>query len=270
MRDENCLLTCFLCTAVKTEDREASSEILNHENSSKKRKRKSTVKVLENADKKISIASNVSIPAVSSPSAQKPRSQLPSQPPARTHAQIEVQIVREEAERGGLIESDLLNATNKKHKNDRNPTPPLTKRTALPYSTNSTFSAHPYGKPARPQQNVSQQQHEDWSSKARIDSSSQHSARPSGSQFTSVNAPAPSHTQTQPQPQQQPTPIRNDSSEVDREKQQEKGVPLIDTFSRSQQRQVYGLIHGLQGGIDHLHKQLGSLKGLLGIEEDDG
>lgn len=40
----------------------------------------------------------------------------------------------------------------------------------------------------------------------------------------------------------------------------------IDTFPKAKQRQIYGLISGLQGGIDNLEKQLGSLKTLLGID----
>lgn len=46
-------------------------------------------------------------------------------------------------------------------------------------------------------------------------------------------------------------------------------VALIDTLPKSKQRQVYGLVSGLQGGIDHLQRELDSLKRALGIDEED-
>ncbi|CAD6501229.1 BgTH12-01483 [Blumeria graminis f. sp. triticale] len=44
---------------------------------------------------------------------------------------------------------------------------------------------------------------------------------------------------------------------------------LIDTLPRGKQRQVYGLISGIQGGIDHLQHELNSLKKALGIDDED-
>jgi hypothetical protein len=46
-------------------------------------------------------------------------------------------------------------------------------------------------------------------------------------------------------------------------------TPIIDSLPKPKQRHIYSLISGLQGGIDHLEKQLSSLKALLGIEDDD-
>jgi len=46
-------------------------------------------------------------------------------------------------------------------------------------------------------------------------------------------------------------------------------VPLIDTLPKSKQRQIFGLISGIQGGIDHLQKQLNLLQSALGIEIED-
>ncbi|KAH7384865.1 hypothetical protein BKA64DRAFT_152307 [Cadophora sp. MPI-SDFR-AT-0126] len=43
---------------------------------------------------------------------------------------------------------------------------------------------------------------------------------------------------------------------------------LIDALPKQKQRQVYGLVSGLQGGIEHLQRELNSLKRALGI--DDG
>lgn len=47
------------------------------------------------------------------------------------------------------------------------------------------------------------------------------------------------------------------------------GTALIDTLPKSKQRQVYGLVSGLQGGIDHLQRELDSLKKALGIDDED-
>jgi hypothetical protein len=46
------------------------------------------------------------------------------------------------------------------------------------------------------------------------------------------------------------------------------GVALIDTLPKSKQRQVYGLVSGLQNGIQGLQRELDSLKRALGIDED--
>lgn len=47
----------------------------------------------------------------------------------------------------------------------------------------------------------------------------------------------------------------------------EDGIALIDTLPKNKQRQVYGLVSGLQGGIEHLQRELDSLKRALGIYE---
>ncbi|TQS36120.1 hypothetical protein Golomagni_03440 [Golovinomyces magnicellulatus] len=44
---------------------------------------------------------------------------------------------------------------------------------------------------------------------------------------------------------------------------------IIDTLPKGKQRQVYGLISGIQGGIDHLQRELNLLKNALGINDDD-
>jgi len=46
-------------------------------------------------------------------------------------------------------------------------------------------------------------------------------------------------------------------------------TPMIDTLPKAKQRQIYSVISGLQGGIDHLQKQLDALKVLLGIDVED-
>lgn len=44
---------------------------------------------------------------------------------------------------------------------------------------------------------------------------------------------------------------------------------LIDALPKNKQRQVYGLVSGLQGGIEHLQRELNSLKKALGINDED-
>lgn len=46
-------------------------------------------------------------------------------------------------------------------------------------------------------------------------------------------------------------------------------APMIDMLPKSKQRQVYGLISGLQGGIEHLQRELVALKQALGIDDED-
>lgn len=46
-------------------------------------------------------------------------------------------------------------------------------------------------------------------------------------------------------------------------------MALIDTLPKIKQRQVYGLVSGLQGGIEHLQRELDSLKRALGIDDED-
>jgi len=49
----------------------------------------------------------------------------------------------------------------------------------------------------------------------------------------------------------------------------EGSAPMIDMLPKSKQRQVYGLISGLQGGIEHLQRELAALKQALGIDDED-
>jgi len=46
-------------------------------------------------------------------------------------------------------------------------------------------------------------------------------------------------------------------------------TPMIDTLPKATQRKIYAGFSGLQGGIDHLQRQLDSLKALLGIDVED-
>lgn len=46
-------------------------------------------------------------------------------------------------------------------------------------------------------------------------------------------------------------------------------VAIIDTLSKSQQRQIYGILSGIEGGMAHLQKQFKTLQNLLGIDTDD-
>lgn len=46
------------------------------------------------------------------------------------------------------------------------------------------------------------------------------------------------------------------------------GVAMIDTFPKSKQRQVYGLVSGIQNGIQGLQRELDALKKALGIDEE--
>lgn len=50
---------------------------------------------------------------------------------------------------------------------------------------------------------------------------------------------------------------------------EEISLPLIDTLPKGKQRQVYGLVSGIQGGLDHLQRELNSLKRALGINDED-
>jgi hypothetical protein len=52
-----------------------------------------------------------------------------------------------------------------------------------------------------------------------------------------------------------------------REDTGDDGIALIDTLPKSKQRQVYAVISGLQGGIEHLQRELDSLKRALGIDD---
>jgi hypothetical protein len=47
------------------------------------------------------------------------------------------------------------------------------------------------------------------------------------------------------------------------------GLALIDTLPKTKQRQVYGVISGLQAGIEQLQRELGALKKSLGVGDED-
>jgi len=53
------------------------------------------------------------------------------------------------------------------------------------------------------------------------------------------------------------------------EGQEEGSKALIDTFQNPKKRKIYGVISGLQSGIEHLQRELDSLKRLLGIDDED-
>ena len=59
----------------------------------------------------------------------------------------------------------------------------------------------------------------------------------------------------------------------DEEREREETMPneddsaLIDSLPKSKQRQVYGMISGLQGGLEHIQRELNSLKNALGIDD---
>jgi len=56
-----------------------------------------------------------------------------------------------------------------------------------------------------------------------------------------------------------------------RDTKQESTIPVIDMLSKGKQRHIYGIVSGLQGGIDSVQKQLNMLRASLGIEfEDEG
>jgi hypothetical protein len=44
---------------------------------------------------------------------------------------------------------------------------------------------------------------------------------------------------------------------------------IIDTLPKNKQRQVYGVLSGLQAGIEHLQRELDALKRTLGVEDED-
>ncbi|KAH8804789.1 hypothetical protein F5884DRAFT_426031 [Xylogone sp. PMI_703] len=49
---------------------------------------------------------------------------------------------------------------------------------------------------------------------------------------------------------------------------EEASISLIDSLPKSKQRQIYGVLGGLQSGIDHLQRELDSLKRTFGINDD--
>lgn len=49
---------------------------------------------------------------------------------------------------------------------------------------------------------------------------------------------------------------------------EEGSMAMIDKLPKPKQRQVYGIISGLQGGIEHLQRELDALKKALGIDDE--
>lgn len=49
---------------------------------------------------------------------------------------------------------------------------------------------------------------------------------------------------------------------------QGKPMSVIESLSKAKQRELYGILSQCQGGIDHLQRQLESLKALLGIDDE--
>ncbi|KAH8656171.1 hypothetical protein BGZ60DRAFT_532487 [Tricladium varicosporioides] len=46
-------------------------------------------------------------------------------------------------------------------------------------------------------------------------------------------------------------------------------VALIDQLPKNKQRQIYGIVSGIEGGIQHLQRELDTLKKALGIDDED-
>lgn len=102
----------------------------------------------------------------------------------------------------------------------------------------------------------------------------------------------PPHPQAQPPPHtrnyiplQQPPPVQplaqnggevhanGSRRNVDQERREstignDDGAFVIDNMPKHKQRQVYGIISGIQGGLDHLQRELDALKKSLGIDDD--
>jgi hypothetical protein len=97
-----------------------------------------------------------------------------------------------------------------------------------------------------------------------------HHVMPGNSAFTAVNGiasslSAGSQVQQKVWPPMASKEIRV-GAPVQSPKDGERQPPFIDTLPKSKQRQIFGLISGIQGGIDHLQKQLRTLQASLGIE----
>ncbi|KAG0649516.1 hypothetical protein D0Z07_4336 [Hyphodiscus hymeniophilus] len=92
--------------------------------------------------------------------------------------------------------------------------------------------------------------------------------------FTAVNGTGTPLNTGPPAPQQvwPPPANRNVPAEAPLQSPdgREQPVPLIDTLPKSKQRQIFGIVSGMQGGIDHLQKQLTLLQASLGIEVENG
>lgn len=221
----------------------------------RKRKRRSTAKVLENAADSSARATQFKSPDV--------------------EAQLQAQLAQED-----LNPIELLNVVHKKHKNDHAPLSILPPAQRLPTPYHGGYTNPHYSQPPAPPQRESSQptprpQHESWAIRpasqngSRLPPTSQPGSRPPAA-FTPISTPvsAPISAPTlAPAPAPAPAPAaapRYESIRSDR-----ATIPVIDSFPKAKQRQIYSVVSGLQGGIDHLEKQLGSLKALLGIPDDD-
>lgn len=92
--------------------------------------------------------------------------------------------------------------------------------------------------------------------------------RPSALGWASVNQPSPLSGAPFGNGESNGSTYRMSIDQGRREDTGEDGsVALIDTLPKNKQRQVYGLISGLQGGIEHLQRELDSLKRALGIDD---
>jgi hypothetical protein len=90
--------------------------------------------------------------------------------------------------------------------------------------------------------------------------------------WAAVNQPAPSTTSQAFGiiPAESSSSFRQSKDQGRREDtflNEDGAVALIDTLPKSKQRQVYGLVSGLQNGIQGLQRELDSLKKALGIDE---
>lgn len=101
---------------------------------------------------------------------------------------------------------------------------------------------------------------------------------PSEAQKTITNTPNPQEEQRFPGKgpwtaiqnlQHKSTPLGYSSQPQRPSTAQSAPTPVIDLIPKAKQREMYTFISGIQGGIDHLQKQLDSLKHTLGIDDDD-
>ncbi len=59
--------------------------------------------------------------------------------------------------------------------------------------------------------------------------------------------------------------VNGHSSDIRRQ-----STSIIEGLPKGKQRQIYGLVSGLENGIQNLHTNLESLKSLMGMDSDDG
>lgn len=207
----------------------------------KKRKRRSTAKALENGTGSTASAST----------------RVPRLKSVDIEAQLQAQLAEEDND-----PIEYLDVAFKKHKNDQSVPSPILPPTRSPIVLAHLPTAYHGGNtnPYYSKTAAARSQHESWAAR----SSSQNGSRPSGG-FTPVQSTTPQAARPQPTPSLSvpaPPPVtRNESMGSD--------TPVIDTLPKIRQRQIYSVISGMQGGIDHLEKQLSSLKALLGIPNDD-